>query len=160
MKRILKRPLLCLVVIIVLMITTSASFANEFSTSDEEELTIDTLQDFFPQNQINVYGADVFYGIDFVKTSSTKATANVYATCVKRADVIISTITLQKYSSSKSEYIDTSAASATQTVKNTNTISHRATFKINDQSSYRIKVVLKVKIGGTTTTNTFYKKML
>lgn len=95
----------------------------------------------------------------FNRTTSTTAEAIVRVLADEVGDTFTSTITLQKLSSGGS-YVNTSAAPAVQILKNEDILNHKATFKIGSSNNYRIKVVIKLKKNGTTTSNTFYKKML
>lgn len=133
--------------------------AEDGDESDGEEMLLENVLLDNDDAFLTIRSTQMMCSLAFTKKTSTTADAVVKMLADEIGDTVTSTITLQKLASSGS-YINTSAAAAVQTVKKTDTLVHRATFKISSNNDYRIKVVIKLTKGGTTTTNTFYKKML
>lgn len=150
-----------LMVLFIIIQATAVGYANDELYQEEESLLENILQEEYHFYEVSTYAStNLICNLDFVRSSSTIGTAQVSVLLDKKADTMISSIKLQKYSSSKKAYVDTAAKTATQASNSTFGLSQKAVFSINSTGSYRIKVVIKVIIGGTTTTNTFYKKMI
>lgn len=151
--------LVSLIILALLVSTTVFGFADENEEmNDGEEL----LENVLLENNDpfwSTMSVQMMCSLAFNRKTSTTAEAIVRVLADAVGDTFTSTITLQKLSSSGS-YVNTSAAPAVQTLKNEDILNHKATFKIGSSNNYRIKVVVKLKKNGATTSNTFYKKML
>jgi len=97
--------------------------------------------------------------ISFNQDTTTKASgrSTIYTAAV--ASYIKITVTLQQAPKGSSTYTNSSQASVTKTVYNTNYIVKSYTFNVSNTKDYRIKVVVKDKINGVVYTRTLYKKM-
>lgn len=140
-----------ILVLALIASTTAFSFANENEKPyDGEEMLLENVllendDPFLPTRSVQM-----MCSLAFNRTTSTTAEAIVRVLADEVGDTFTSTITLQKLSSSGS-YVNTSAAPAVQILKNEDILNHKATFKIGSSNNYRIKVVIKLKKNGTTT---------
>ena len=164
MERKLKRTGIIILTLSMVLSTFSMCFATAEAYEGEEELLenlllpVDTIEDdYLATRGAHITGVGA---VDFTKTSSTKATATIKFRCSEEAKSLTSTITLQVYSSSSGSYVNTSAAPAVQTVKDTISIGQQAVFKIAEGKKYRIKIVIKVVTDKETMVETFYRNML
>ena len=161
MERKLQRVGIILLALTMILSAVSVGFAAEEAYMGEEELLENLLlpEDTTEDDQPMTRMIDIICSGDFTKNSSTRATATIACQCGEKAKSFTSTITLQVYSSSSGGYVNTSAAPAVQTVKDTRRISQRAVFKIAEGKKYRIKIVIKAVTDKGTTTETFYRNM-
>lgn len=95
----------------------------------------------------------------FVQESATSASGHANATVTGIASYIKMTVKLQQAASGTSNYTDSSQASLSKTVYNTNYITKTFSFKVSNSKNYRVKIVIKDKINGVVSTRTYYKKM-
>lgn len=162
MKEKLRRAGIALLVLSMVLSAVSMCFATDGECEGEEELLknillpTDMVEDEYPMTR----AVNLVYSSDFTKTSSTGATATIKCRCSEKAKSLTSTMILQVYSSSSGGYVNTSAAPAVQTVKNSVKIGHQAVFKIAEGKKYRVKIVIKAITDKEPTTETFYRNML
>lgn len=161
MKRKLRRMFIPLLALTLIFSTASMCSALEEVYEGEEELlenillSEDMIEDGYPVTR----SIGIMCTSSFIKTSSTRARAIIACECSMRVKSITSTMTLQVYSSSSKNYVNTSASPAVQTVKNSTRIGHEAVFKVADGKKYRIKIVIKALTDEEPTTETFYKNL-
>lgn len=98
-------------------------------------------------------------GSSFVRDSNTRATATLSAMTSNLDDPhITSTIILQEAPLGSSTFTDSDVEPAVKTSTRA-TISHVVTFNISRSKEYRVKMVIKDIVGGTTYTNIIYENL-
>lgn len=142
----MKKKLICTLLTVVLFLCTgAAAFADE----SEETVPAEPGEYVISQDSIDLTEASaqplavVKMAIGYKKTSSTKVTAIVTGSASVSATYIQSTVSLQKYNSSKKKYVTVSGTTVTKKVTKIHRIEHRPVYSIKASGKYRIKATVK-----------------
>lgn len=141
----MRRKRLTTILVLVLLIASAFSSSAVFAAMPPDD-TAD------PQSIVTCVKS-------FVATSSTKASAEVYASSSGKTPYITSKITLQSAPLGTTEYSNVSGVSPSVYTVNEVSILHTCTFSITSNKEYRIKIQITDEVNGITTTKTYYETL-